>query len=232
MKLNTTWLTIDPLTPKQFEKLSDNIARDQFTQATTTGFIVDAARAAWLDARFIQKRSFVETIVDPFGNELKAARISYAQTRFILSKQRPNLVVINPPRSLSAFVTRIGEHADTTAAIFSPTTASKAIIAAMARKARIAKITGILASDIELRGQASAKVLIQGEEDIRAAIKELIGERKHCIKEVQLEALLENGADLKVTVKENARFSIQTADEECALTYIRAVLQELERAKP
>lgn len=227
MILKTAWLKIDPLPEREFQRLCEAIGKDQFTEATTTGFIIDSARKSSMEARFIQKRIFTETILDPFGNESKISQTSYLQTRFTLRNRAPQLLVMNPPRAFSPFITRMGEHCQGKAAIYPPENDTNNLIAALIAQSTAAKITGILISDIQLKGPAVAKVLIKGTEDVKRAVQELVGSRRYSIKEAQLDVITSYGITLNITVKEASRFAIQTTDEEAALDYLRSVMEGL-----
>lgn len=225
MILKTAWFKIDPLPPKEFEHLCQRIADDQFTEDTFTGFIIDSRRKSSIEARYIQKRVITETFLDPFGNESQATRTNYIQTRFTLQKKTPQLVVINPPRTIAGFITRIGEHCPSKTAIYPPENETKNLIQALSVRSVNIKTTGILISDIQLKGPAVAKVLIQGTGDITEGIQEMIRQRRHSVKESQLEVTTAEGVSMKITVKEASRFSIQTEHEEIAMNFLRQVLE-------
>lgn len=228
MILKTAWFKIDPLPPKEFERLCKAIANDQFTEDTFTGFIIDTRRKSLVEARYIQKRVVTETILDPFGNESEVTRTNYIQTRFTLQNKTPQLVVINPPRTIAGFITRIGEHCLGKTAIYPPENETKNLIQALSARSANINTTGILISDIQLKGPAIAKILIQGTEDINEGIQEMIGQRRHSVREAQLEVTTTEGVSMKITVKEASRFSIQTEHEEIAMDYLRQVLEGLQ----
>jgi len=227
MILRTAWFKIDPLPPKEFQRLCEAIARDQFTSLTTTGFIIDNTRKSSIEGRYIQKRVLTENFFDPFGNESKIERTNYIQTRFTLQNRTPHLLVIDPPRGINSFITRLGEHCQGRAAIYPPENETKKLIVALSSLSTAAKITAMLISDIQLRGASVAKILIKGTDDIQKSLQDLIGNRRHIIKEAQLEVTTSEGDILKITVKEGSRFSLQTNDDEAAMDYLRSMMENL-----
>jgi len=228
MIFRIAWLRIRPINQQGFQKLAKAIGKDQFTTDVTSGFIVDSERKSAIEARFIQRRTFSETVADPFGNESKIERIEYAQIKFTLFAEPLHLEITNPPRNLTPLINRLGELCEGKFAIFPPEEPVSDLMRAMVKLAKSAKITGLLVSNLQLSATTTAKVLIKGNEDVKKLLPGFIGQRKHTIKEAQLEIVIPSGDQARFTIKENCRLTIQTQEQTESMEFIRQMIRTLQ----
>lgn len=81
------------------------------------GFKVEKIRLDSVEANYYERFSWTESGVDPFGREFSFERVSYKAVRFTMSKNYPELQVIDAPRGLSSLFSRIAELTDFEATI-------------------------------------------------------------------------------------------------------------------
>lgn len=215
------------MSSQAFQRLAKAISSDQYTEAVTTGFIIDANRKSTLQARFIQKRIFTETIADPFGNSSTMDRTEYAQTQFVLSEKAPHLEIINASRSINPLINRLGELCEGRAAIYPPEKPVSELMEKAAQAARSVKVIGVLISNLQLSATATAKILVKGDEDVKRFLPKLAGDKKYTIDEAQLELTTSSGSTCRITIKENCRFTIQTDKEVETREFLRRLVGDL-----
>jgi hypothetical protein len=201
------------MSPKDFRALKDEISKDQFSESSSTGFIVDSIRPSSLQARFIQRKIFKEIFFDPFGNQKEIERTEYQQISFRLLPSSPHLEIINPPRNLNLLINRLGELTGGKAAIYPPEIEIKKWLNALSLKASTCKITGLLISNLQLSSTSVAKILLRGTEDVQGQLSSLVGKKPHTIKEAQVEIEIGNEVPQKLTIKENSRLTVSSPTE-------------------
>ncbi len=81
------------------------------------GFKVEKIRLDSVVANYYERFSWTESGVDPFGREFSFERVNYKTIRFTLSKNYPELEVVDAPRGLSSLFSRIAELTDFEATI-------------------------------------------------------------------------------------------------------------------
>jgi hypothetical protein len=81
------------------------------------GFKVEKVRNETVDASYYERFSWTESGVDPFGREFSFERVGYKVIHFTLSRNYPELEVVDAPRGLSSLFSRIAELTDFEATI-------------------------------------------------------------------------------------------------------------------
>src|SRR5205085_1532028 len=112
MTLRLGWMLISPSDATAFSKLIRGIEADQFSSDVTSGFLVDSLRRDFVEARFVERFEVTDALIDPFGVEVERVRVEYSQLRFRLSREAPQVEVQNAPRSMNAFINRLGEFTE------------------------------------------------------------------------------------------------------------------------
>lgn len=169
-------------------EIAKQLQREAFREGVDTGFLLDRARDNALEARYVERIEFTETFMDPFGNSQTATRVVYKEVDFTLTKKFPGLELRMPPRGLAAFVNRLMKASNFSMTIENCNVDvlrwTRAIEKAIGAKAGI---KGAIATDIELGEGAVAKVGIVAPKDVRPALAEILGGRKHKLSNLQLE---------------------------------------------
>ena len=173
--------------PLSMRVLAKRLKARSFEGDLPEGFVLDRVRDDYLEARFIERVEYDDTVTDPFGKELSFHRVEYRQCEFRASVDGPGLELIDAPRSVQAMISRLAEVTDFGLAI-SPLTVDT--LAWARHLQRYMNITGMVDSlqvgSVELAPGIVAKMLVRGSSDVLNASKDLIEERRHIIEKVQL----------------------------------------------
>jgi hypothetical protein len=94
------------------ERLGDALSSNRFTDDSTTGFLIDRRNNSALESRFIEKVVVSDSFTDPLGNSYTQKRVLFNELRFLLRKDRPQLVVFNTNSAFKAFTGRLLELSD------------------------------------------------------------------------------------------------------------------------
>jgi len=87
-------------TSMDLDRIAKKLAERSFGGDVTDGFIVRSLRDDSLTATYVERNSYRETLLDPFGDEFIQDRISYKTIDFVLYSTFPGLEVFDAPRSI------------------------------------------------------------------------------------------------------------------------------------
>lgn len=217
-----SWLSVaNAGTAKDFQQY---FKKAQYSGEALDGFVVSRIRENSIDAKFVERLESVETVVDPFGNELKYSRVDFRQTEFRLLLSEQYLELHDAPRGSSSFISRLGEVTGFRIAIGR----IEANVMAWAKSfERLANakcvIDSIQVAGLELADGVSAKIVLKGEKDVRPALRELVGKRHVSIEKVQLHLTDSPGASIILTRTGAAKLSGASND---SISWLRRALSD------
>jgi len=167
--------------------LAKRLKLNSFEGDRTEGFVLDRVRDDFIEARFVERFEYDETVVDPFGKELTFHRVDYRQCEFRASSIGLGLELIDAPRGVQAMTSRLVQASDFSLAI-SPVSTN--VIAWAEGLQRSMNSVGIVESvqvgAVELSQGISAKAVIKGSSDVLQAASRLVEGKRHVIEKVQL----------------------------------------------
>ncbi len=219
------WLQAD--WPLPVRTLAKQIRQRAFSDDESSGFILDRVRDDFLEARYVERYEYEETIADPFGKEMTLNRLEFRQTSFRAAPGWPGLELVDAPRSSQSLVSQLLEITDFALPVTPLTVDVMGWADAFQQHFgnRIV-IDSIQLGSLQIEHGVRAKVVLKGEEDVRTACKELIGGRKHILEKLQLRiaqghlrssVLMANNASVKIdgielhdAILESLRHSLPT----------------------
>lgn len=77
--------------PISMKTLGRRLKAKEFNGDATHGFVIDRLRDDLLEARYVERVEYTETITDPFGKELSSNVLNFAKA---ISVQRPTALVL------------------------------------------------------------------------------------------------------------------------------------------
>lgn len=204
------WLQAD--WPLPVRTLAKRIRQRSFSEDGSSGFILDRVRDDFLEARYVERYEYEETVADPFGKELTFNRLEFYQTSFRAAPEWPGLELVDAPRSTQSLVSQLLEITDFALPI-APLTVDVMTWANVFQEhfgSRVV-IDSIQLGALHIDRSVRAKVVLKGEEDVSSAYKELIGGRRHVLEKLQFRAVR---GDLRasVLIANNAAVKIEGSD--------------------
>jgi len=178
------WMQAD--WPVPIRTLAKRVREHSFVDDKSSGFILDRVRDDFLEARYVERYEFQETVADPFGKELTFDRLEFRQTSFRAAPSWPGLELVDAPRSSQSLVSQLLEATNFTLPI-APLTVEVLMWAAAFQHAfgSPVVIDSIQLGSLQVDDGVKAKVILKGDKDVRAACKELIRGRKHVLEKLQ-----------------------------------------------
>jgi hypothetical protein len=173
--------------PSSIRVLAKRIGARTFKEESGHGFFIDRVRDDFLEARYVEKIEYTDTVIDPFGKELAFDRVEFRHTVFRASSSAPGLELIDPPRSVQALMNRLSEAVDFEVAI-NPAVVDVLRWATLLQKSEgvFAHIDSLQIAALEIEPGIMANVLLKGDRDVRNSYETLTRDRKFSIEKAQL----------------------------------------------
>lgn len=103
-----TWTTDMP----RFTKLRQRIAAEGYSDEVGNGFILSKATRQEIEGRFVQRFTYVDELFGPDGSVVNEERVGYSNVYFRARPSSSGLVLVDPPRSTTAFFQRLSHTLD------------------------------------------------------------------------------------------------------------------------
>ncbi len=193
--------------PLSMRALAKRLKSKPFIGDESEGFVIDRVRDDFVQARFVERMEYDDTVTDPFGKELSFHRVEFRQCEFRAAAESPGLELVDAPRSVQALVSRLAEASEFSLAI-SPLSVD--VLAWATSVQKLLNLQGVVESlqigSLELGPGVMAKAVIKGSTDVLGSGAALIEGRRHVVEKVQLKfpgskrtnLLLTNSGVLKV----------------------------------
>jgi len=152
------------------------------------GFRIERTRNDALEAMYHERFTWTEHNVDPFGREFAFERVEYKSLRFILARNYPELELIDAPRGLTSFFSRLAEMTDFQAAI-EPLSVGVLDWAAAIQKSRAAtfRVAGITVSNLNVEEGVTGRLTVASrEKDVQSALSRLLARRTYSVQKLQI----------------------------------------------
>ena len=212
--------------PISMRVLAKRLKAKSFVDGKTDGFVLDRARDESLEARFVERVEYDDTVIDPFGKELSFHRVEYRQCEFRASVERPGLELVDAPRAVQAAISALAEATEFGLAI-APLNLNVLLWAKGVQ--RLANVGGVVDSiqigAIELAPGIVAKALVRGSTDVLGASNRLVEGKKHVVEKVQLK--FPGSRKTAIVLASNGTVRIDSEVPSDTVVSIRAALQEL-----
>jgi hypothetical protein len=179
------WLAAD--WPIPVSTLAARLKTKPFTSSGKHGFVIDRVRDDWLEARYIERIEYRDSVIDPFGKELLFDRVEFRKTAFRVSASKPSIELREPPRSIQPLINQLSELVDFQLFISTESVdvflwADK--VQALLKHSSI--IDSVQINTLELRENVTAKMIVRGSVDVRLSYQDITKNHKYTLEKVQL----------------------------------------------
>lgn len=188
------WLIAD--WPISIRAIASRMKSDLFSPEDDDGFIIDRVRDSFLEARYIEKQSFTDVVIDPFGNELEYERLLYKKLEFALFSGFPNIELTDAPRSVNAFTNKLLGLNDFSVAIESLNVdLIKWVEEVQVNFRNPVVITMMQINGMSVEQGVTAKVMLKGNVDVRKAISKFAGNKKYVLDKIKVTIPTDTGGE-------------------------------------
>lgn len=209
--------------PISMRALAKRLRAKAFDGAQVEGFVLDRVRDDFIDARFVEKIEYDDTVTDPFGVESTFHRVEYRKCEFKAMLDGPGLELVDAPRGVQTMVSRLAEANDFALAISPLSVDVLAWATAVQRRLNVVGVVDSLqVGAVELSQGVQAKAVIKGAVDVLAATQALVQGKKHVIEKVQIRFSGPKRMTVLLTNGGVARFDQEPSEE--LLSIVRSSL--------
>jgi hypothetical protein len=200
--------------PVSMRVLAKRLKLRAFQGDQTEGFVLDRVRDDYLEARFVEKVEYDDTVTDPFGAESIFHRVEYRKCEFKATTVGPGLELVDAPRGVQTMVSRLAEATEFSLAISALSIDVLVWATNVQRRLNtVGVVDSIQVGAVELAAGVRAKAVIKGSSDVLAATNRLIEGKKHVTEKVQIRF---TGAKMSTVLLTNggvARFDQEPTEE-------------------
>lgn len=199
--------------PISLRALGAKMKAAEFNEQSTDGFILERTRDAVIEGQYIEKRLLEDVTVDPFGNEQRTEFVDYRRVCFLIGSEFPEIQVMDAPRNIQGFVSRLAELNKFTLAI-GPVDVNLVKWSELLSETDefAAEVTAIQAGEIAFPDGVVGKIFLRGER-AREVMKQLVKSRKHSIERVVVRVTTDRSATSVHLCKGGAATFGATADD-------------------
>ncbi|RQW82272.1 MAG: hypothetical protein EHM79_18705 [Geobacter sp.] len=140
----------------------------------TEGFRLEKASPHALSGKYIVKRQEVNVSTDPFGREYSYTSLEYDVYRFNLSLNHPSITLIDSPRSVNPFFTRLTSLSGFDIQIKPVEIDVMNAIAELERVWPSMRVIKVTSGNITLSPTVMGKFVISGTEEVRSYISNFV----------------------------------------------------------
>jgi hypothetical protein len=196
------------------EMLISKINKIKFIQDSSDGFQVSSFRKDKIEARYIERIEYDETIKDPFGETTTTRRVIYKETQFKIFFTSNTLEILNPGRNLNTFIMKLGEASGFNFSIEPMSVDIRNLTYNSKFLASHFQNTSISISQVDLGEGTSAKITATGGTNIKETVENFIDGRafhissltfKSTTRDLVASFVISRDAGLKATGKDSNR---------------------------
>jgi hypothetical protein len=166
------------MTASDFPAFCNRMLDDVYNDKRGSGFIVEHRTHSSVRGRFVRRFTVEQSTVDPEGNVQRFDRIEYETVEFAASVDPSGIELINPPRSIKAFLMRVSQLARHTVAVADLRVDVASGVHALSSVFQKVVVRGLRFSGVVLARGVEATVVVSGSGDlVSRASDELLGER-------------------------------------------------------
>lgn len=160
--------------PFDMRTLAERLRAIPFTAATQNGFILDRVRPNSLEGRFIERQDISQIVESPLGEKVVYERTEFRGIGFAVNPSYSDLEIINPPRSISLFLSRLGEACNFEVSVSEIKVDVIRWCELFSKETnRDIKIVSCQMRDIKLTESVMATAILRGANDVRLAADKL-----------------------------------------------------------
>jgi hypothetical protein len=167
-------LNILKLRQVRLEHLRERMSQESFEPEGNSGFLIERSNDREVVGRYVEKYSTREAIRDPFGAEYFFDRVHFAEQRFEIRLQSPNVVLFDASSVLKRLIGRLSEYSDFQIVIApvecSPTRLADELLKSLEQP----EVYAIAVAESNVTPDLSVKMTFEGLKDIQKDVRKFL----------------------------------------------------------
>lgn len=223
--IKVKWLNSElPLTLQAVGALMSN---HQYSEDTGEGFILTISTESKLSGRYIEKLVQKSIIVDPFGNESENFVVSYYTCKFEWIKGSNLLQILNPPRSIRKFISKLYELVGLGLVVSDININPLDWLKELEKETESLLVKHISSYGIKTKTNGLARVAVSGKKDIRDDFDDILKCKMYKIDCVKFISNYPNQPEITGELTNTASSKIKAPNQSFVLEKLRCSLEVL-----
>jgi len=143
-------------------------------------------RNNYIQAVYIEKLTYLEKVIDPFGGTTEFERVSYQQIEFQLSTFQPNVLIFQPPRNYRKLINQLAQFVDYEIAIETKEVKVFDWIDSIMDIGMTGVVTKVNVDPVNYDKSTVGKLILTGHYDIRERVYQLLAGTSFFVKNAKI----------------------------------------------
>lgn len=172
--------------PISMRELAIRVGNETFREGASSGFLIDRVRDDRIEGRFVERLELNDQTTTPFGESFSFERVDFRQLHFCATSTEPGLEVTGSTTGVSRLVNKFAEMCDYRLAISNLQIEVFGWLALFQDLSQYEGYVEILqVGQFNLGGTVSARAIVKGKEDVRAAVQKLTAGHQFVVEKLQ-----------------------------------------------
>lgn len=167
-------------------ELAKRFGNETFREGASSGFLIDRVRDDRIEGRFVERFELNDQTTTPFGESVSFERVEFRQLHFSVTSTEPGLEITGSTAGVSRLVNKLAQLCDYRLAI---SNLQIEVFGWLARFQDLSQYEGYVeilqVGQFNLGGTVSARAIVKGKEDVRAAVQKLTAGHQSVIEKLQ-----------------------------------------------
>lgn len=218
-------MNIEDFSNEEFGIVREAVNKRQFRPNSQSGFKVSISTKKQVVARFIKRFEYIEKIQDPFGKTIDLPVFGFDEVDFSIYNSAPQIEMLDAPAStVSTLLSELLTLLPRERRVSDVQTEPLKWLKAMSKNLDAVMIRAINLVDIPVTNSISAKLSLEGVEDVREGIPKIIGSRKHTVHKLRVDARFQ-GELVKIDIIADGRANTSSNLERLCPIFREALIE-------
>lgn len=176
-----------PYDKRTHSLIESEIIRNEFKPESIWGFRLVVRRSTYLQAVYIEKKTIVERVTDPFGKIADFERVVYTQIDFQLSLSKPNIIIFKPPRNYRKLLNQLAQFSNFSIAIENKSVDLFDWVKILNDHGITGEIVKINVDPVRYDKLTFGKLMLVGKKELQKRVTNLLSDVRYEVKNLKLE---------------------------------------------
>lgn len=201
------WLQANQFGRAALRRAVRGMTDETFSEAANSGFLIERQRGDFVEAKYVERFDWIETVNDPFGGSQEISRQQFQQTAFRLSVDSPTIEIYDAPRSIAPLLSRLEVFLGLDFVVSPPAVELLPWLSEIEKKLEQVVVTSVGVSKVSLSAQTFAHIAVKGTEDVRAQVAKFLGKKSYKLDKLVATAVHDD-VNIRFMLRDDSRANI------------------------
>jgi len=181
MNIRIKFYGFSSFTKRDLQSLDQYFSSKAFTADKPQGFLKDEFTSTSWTGRYIRKNQYSEELTDPFGKKYIMDRVVFDEIPFRISLEWPHIEIFSQFRLCALLLNKLAEAIEFDRSLLPVEFNFQKLFKVIKTNFKSATVTSLLIGEIVVSPYSVAKFHVEGNEDVRQHIDEILAKKKYKI---------------------------------------------------